>query len=544
MTTDQILLGIGLTLALAVGSQVLASRVHIPAIIVLLPVGFVAGALTDDVNPNNLLGPAFQPLVSLAVALILYDAGLSLDLSKLVGHTRRVVVRLIVLGAVITTALATLSAVLLLGMSFQAALMLGVILIVSGPTVVAPLLNFVRPTERLQRILTWEGSLIDPVGGILGALVFHAVVAGQRPGGGAQLGHFGTSICVGLLGGAAGAGVLWFLLHTLHLDEVLGTGAQLAAVVAVAAGCDILREDTGLIAAVVMGLVVGNRRGFAVPARRPFFETLIQLVVGLLFISISATVTPQSLDHLVLPTLGVVVVLVLLARPAVALLSTVRTELPMRERLFVGWMAPRGIVAAATASTFAAGLVDKGVGGASKILPATFLVIVVSVSVYGLSAAAVAKRLRIIRPARSRPLLVGDEPWTVRLGLVLAAAGLDVLMWAGVEEQRQRIRDAGLELAPGELLAAATGTGAQLEGITTVLLLTGDDDFNALASTVLGPNVEGAVHRLRPARHDHGVVAPYTAGLTLFSAELTRPVIAERFTQGAHIVQRQAADDL
>src|SRR4051794_14489670 len=164
VSENAILLGIGLTVVLAVGSQILASRVRIPAILVLLPVGFVAGALTDDINPNRLLGSAFPPLVSLAVALILYDASLSLDLRDLAGHTRRVVVRLLVLGVVATTTVAFLGALLLLGMSAGAALMLGVILVVSGPTVVGPLLNFVRPNERLQRILTWEGSLIDPVG--------------------------------------------------------------------------------------------------------------------------------------------------------------------------------------------------------------------------------------------------------------------------------------------------------------------------------------------------------------------------------------------
>jgi NhaP-type Na+/H+ or K+/H+ antiporter len=162
VTASQVLTGVGLILALAVGSQVLASRLKIPAPIILLPVGFAAGAITTDVNPQRLLGTAFQPLVSLAVAVILYDAGMSLDLRKLHGHTRRVVVRLIVLGVPVTMAFGAVFAALLLGMSSQAALMLGAILVVSGPTVVGPLLLFVRPTERLQRVLAWEGSLIDP----------------------------------------------------------------------------------------------------------------------------------------------------------------------------------------------------------------------------------------------------------------------------------------------------------------------------------------------------------------------------------------------
>ena len=160
MTTNQILIGVGLILALAVGSQVLASRMRVPAIIVLLPAGFVAGALTTDVNPQRLLGPAFEPLVSLSVAVILYDAGLSLDLRKLTGQIRTVVIRLIVLGVLITTALGSAVAAPLLGMSRGAAVMLGIILVVSGPTVVGPLLSFVQPTERLQQVLIWEGSLI------------------------------------------------------------------------------------------------------------------------------------------------------------------------------------------------------------------------------------------------------------------------------------------------------------------------------------------------------------------------------------------------
>jgi NhaP-type Na+/H+ or K+/H+ antiporter len=536
LTTNQILTGVGLILALAVGSQVLASRLRIPAIIVLLPAGFIAGALTSDVNPQNLLGPAFEPLVSLSVAVILYDAGLSLDMRKLKGHTRKVVIRLIVLGVLITTALAASVAAPLLGMSRGAALMLGIILVVSGPTVVGPLLSFVRPTERLQQILIWEGSLIDPVGGILGALVFHGVVASTRKGPGSQLGQFAASVGVGVAGGVIGTALLWLLLRKLRLGELLGTTAQLAAVIAVAAACDVIREDTGLIAAIFMGLALANRRGFDIPSRRPFFETLVQLIIGVLFISISATVTPASLRHLLLPTLGLIAVLVLVARPIVAFASTLGTDLNKGERAFIGWMAPRGIVAAATASTFAAGLVAKGVGGAGKILPVTFVVIVATVTLYGLTAAPAARRLGVSRPGRTRPLLVGGAAWVVDLGRALQSAGLEVVMWAGLDQQREQIRRAGLELAPGELLAAATGRGARLEGITAVLLLTDEDDFNALASVLLTETVDGRVYRLAPPQRSHGVVAPYTTGHILFAAGMTRPAVTERYQDGARIV--------
>ena len=540
MTTDQVLFGVSLILVLAVGSQVLANQLRIPALIILLPAGFIAGALTSDVNPQRLLGSAFQPLVSLAVAVILYDAGLALNLTRLRGHTRRVVARLILEGVPVTWAFGAVFAVLLLGMSRQAALMIGAILVVSGPTVVGPLLRFIRPTERLQQVLAWEGSLIDPVGGILGAVVFHAVLASTHRGLGYQLGWFLVSISIGVAGAVAGVAVLWVCLRMLNLGEALGTSAQLACVVGVAAVCDAAREDAGLVAAVLTGLALANLRGFDVPARRPFFETLVQLIIGVLFISISATVTPASLRHVGWPTLGLVAVLVLLARPLAAFLATLRTDLNRGERMFTGWMAPRGIVAAATASTFGAQLAAAHIGGAAKILPVTFLVIVATVTIYGLTAVPVARRLGVTRPARARPLLVGGDSWVIDLACTLRDAGLDVIMWAASADQRDQITGAGLELARGELLAAATARGAELEGITVILLLTDEDDFNALAAAVLAGNAQAAVYRLAPRQPSHGVVAPYTGAETVFASDLTRYDIAERHGAGARTITMPA----
>ncbi|GAA2747333.1 cation:proton antiporter [Kitasatospora cinereorecta] len=544
MTADQILLGVGLTLVLAVGCQIVAARFRFPAIVVLLPVGFVAGALTDDINPVRVLGPAFTPLVSLAVALILYDAGLALDLKRLRGHTGRVVVRLLWLGVGVTWAFATAFGELLFGLSRGAAVMLGTILVVSGPTVVGPLLGFVRPVERLQHILAWEGSLIDPVGGILGALVFHAVLTGPH---GSPLGRilgFLASVSVGLAGGAVGTAVLWLLLGRMRLAETLATSAQLAVVVGVAAVCDVLHDDSGLIAAVAIGVAVANLPGLDAPAGNPFLETLVQQILGVLFIAIPATITPSSLKDLVVPALGLLAVLVLLVRPLVALVSTLGTDLSSGERAFVGWMAPRGIVAASTASTFSASLAAAGVPKAAEILPITFLVIVGTVTLYAFTAAPLAARLKVRRHAWSRPLLVGGDAWVIDVARAFRTVGIDVLMWAGVEHQREQIRQAGLELAPGELLAAATGAGAELEGITAVLLLTAEDDFNALASTVLHGNGESPVYRLGPPDRRHGLVAPYTGGQILFATALTRIEIDRRHRDGAPIVTRPAAADV
>jgi hypothetical protein len=260
---------------------------------------------------------------------------------------------------------------------------------------------------------------------------------------------------------------------------------------------------------------------------------LVQLIIGVLFVAISATVTPESLKHIVLPTLGLVAVLVLVTRPVVAFFATIGTELTRGERAFTGWMAPRGIVAAATASTFGATLAAAHVGGASKILPVAFLVIVATVAIYGLTAVPVARRLGVTRPARSRPLLIGGDPWAIDLARALRIAGLDVLMWAPSDGQRTQITQAGLELAPGEQLASAVAQGADIEGVTAILLLTSEDDFNALAATTLAGNSDTPVYRLPPRQS--GAMASSIPGEALFTPTLTHPALTARHTAGARI---------
>jgi len=538
VSTNQVLIGIGLIFLLAVSSQVCAARLRIPALIILLPAGFIAGAVTSDVNPVKLLGPAFEPAVSVAVAVILYDAGLGLDLTKLPRHYRTVVSRLIILGLVVSFALTAIIAPALLGVSAAAAVMLGAILVVTGPTVVGPLLDFVRPSRKVQQVLAWEGSLMDPIGAIFGAAVFHAVSASSGQHLGSGVANLLSGLGIGVVGAIAGVALLWLVLHVMELPELLGTNAQLAVVVGVAAICDVFRTDSGLVAAIVMGLTVSNLRGFDISARRPFFETLVQLIIGLLFVSIAATITPSSLRGVVWPTIGLVAVLVVVARPLTAWLATMRTDLTKAERAFVGWMAPRGIVAAATATTFTAELVHKGVGGAAKILPVTFLVIVVTVALYGLTATPVASRLGVLRSVRSRPLLVGGGQWVIDLARTLRSANLDVLMWAGYQHQRDLIERAGLPLAQGELLAWTSGQAAELEGITDVYLLTDEDDFNAMAALMLHAGGGPPFYTLARQAGNAFVAAPSPAEQTLFAGGLDRSAIDHRYDAGAAINSR------
>jgi hypothetical protein len=176
-------------------------------------------------------------------------------------------------------------------------------------------------------------------------------------------------------------------------------------------------------------------------------------------------------------------------------------------------------------------------------LPVTFLVIAMTVALYGLTAVPVARHLGVIRSGRTRPLLVGGASWVIDLARALRQAGLDVLMWAASQDQRDQIRQAGFELAPGELLSSAVGEGAELEGITSVLLLTDEDDFNALAATVLASSAGPQAHRLGPRQPGYGVMASRTAAETLFGT-LTRYEVAERYAAGARISLAPVGDTI
>ncbi len=393
MTTSEVFVGLSLILALAVASQLVAAKVRIPAIIVLLPVGFAAGALVPSVDPDQLLGVAFEPLVSLAVALILFDGGLELRLQDLSGDTGVVVRRLLILGIPITWGAGALFAGLLLGLSVQVAVMLGAILIVSGPTVVGPILHAAAPGRRLDVILTHEGTTIDPIGALIGVVVYQVLVTHHTHTVARGLFGFVARIGIGAVGAAVGLGILWFLLKKVRLTGALAAQAILATVLTTAGLCDALAPDTGLVAAIAMGMVIANVSPTDVPEDRQLLKTVVQLTIGLLFISISATVTPASLQGVVLPSIALVVLLVLVVRPAVALVATWGTDLSRRERVFVGAMHPRGIIAASTAASFASPLVALGLGGADQLLPATFLVIVGTAAIYGLAAAPLARAL-------------------------------------------------------------------------------------------------------------------------------------------------------
>jgi NhaP-type Na+/H+ or K+/H+ antiporter len=543
-TTDQILLGLGLVIVLALGCQLVASRTHLPAIVLLLPAGFIAGAATHDVHPAFLFGNTFQPIVSLGVGLILFEAGLRLRFDELRGGAHRVVLRLIPIGVVLSVVGVTLAARLFFGLGWGSSLMLGAILVVSGPTVVLPLLEFVRPSEKVRSVLKWEGVLIDPIGALLGVVVFTALQAHAAGGGGFKPGEMALSIVVGLAIGAIGAGALWLMLGSIQRSVPRQSiAAALLTVVAAVVAADLIREDSGFVAATTMGVVLANQRRLDVSRVLEFQGNVVQLLIGILFVLISASVTPASVRPLIAGSVGLIAVMVLVIRPLAVVLGAYGSTLGRPERTFLAWLAPRGIVAAATASSFGPALAKSGVSGANKILPIAFMAIFGTVAIYGLTVVPVARRLGVAGTAAVVVLVVGGHNWARSIAAALKAAGVGVRLWTGQAGEQTAARSAGIDAGNARLGVERAAREAELEEVTDALLLTGSDNFNALAAFELRQELgHDHVFRLSNGTALLDLEPSYAEGRELFGSPLTFSEMTRRFDGGAAIVVRGLGD--
>jgi NhaP-type Na+/H+ or K+/H+ antiporter len=539
MSSDDVLLGLGLVLVLAVAAQMLAARLRLPAIVVLLPTGLLAGIATHVVHPADLLGQLYQPFVGIAVGIILFEAGLRLSFAEIEPHVRSVVARLIVLGGLVTWGAITLTVLGLFdGLGNRVPLLIGAILVVTGPTVVVPLLAFVRPTREVRSVLTWEGVLIDPIGALLGVIVFHLVLSGQSGGPYWRPGQMVVSLAAGAAVGAIGAVLLWFAVReTQHAAPRQTVPVVLALVVGALVAADLLRDDSGFVATTVMGMVLANQKRIDVTSMLEFQTTLVQLLIGVLFILISASVSPSDLKAVLPEALILVAVMALVIRPLAVALATLRSELSIRERAFVAWMAPRGIVAGATASAFGLALTDAHIEGADRLLPIVFVVIFSTVVLYGLTAAPVARLLGVAGEAGTLLLIVGGSPTARAIAEALAGAGVRVRLWVGRAEDQAAARAAGLDADHGRLLVDAVSREVELEEVTDALLLTPSHDFNALAAAELRSELgHGHVFRVAPDPQDADLLAPASAEAILGHDDLTFTELTRRLNAGASFV--------
>ena len=395
------MLAAALIIGIATACQLIAPRLRIPALILLLPAGFLLGVLAPQLRITAILGDAFPVLVDLVVAVILFQGGLELSSISLRGTDHTIVRRLVWIGGAITFIGCGVAAHFIIGLAWPIALLLGAILIVSGPTVVTPILEFAGIKGRARGILQWEGTLLDPIGALVAVVALQVVRATGAESLGQAVLTFAVGLVVGIL--AACLGVVLFIAggRLAHGNSMLGTQVLLGSVIVSAGLANMVVEDTGLIAALILGMVaprVAQRFGASLVDSQPFFGTIVSIGIGVLFVSIAALVDAQMLLAVLLPTLVMALVLIFILRPLVVLAATVRTDLPRRERFLIACMDPRGIVAAATASSVGATLVALSVPDAEQLLPVAFLIVAVTVSVYGLAARPIASRLGLTSP--------------------------------------------------------------------------------------------------------------------------------------------------
>ncbi len=339
MTADSALL-LALVGLLGVGAQWLGWWLKLPSIVLLLITGIILGPVTGVLDPDDLFGDLLFPAMSLGVAVVLFEGSLTLRLTEMRGHGE-VVNRLLTLGLVVTWLLAGGAAHLLLGLGWDLALLLGALVSVTGPTVIAPLLRTARAEARVAEVLRWEGTLLDPLGAMVAVLVYEFIVSSQQ-GGHAML-VFGTILGVGVGAGAAGAGALAAVLRRHWLPEYLHAPATLVWVLGVFSASNALVPESGLLAVTVMGVVLVNLRRVPVEEIVDFKESLALLLVSGLFILLAARLDLGALVAAGSGAIAFLLVLMLLVRPLAVLLATVSSPLTWAKRGLIAWLAPRGI---------------------------------------------------------------------------------------------------------------------------------------------------------------------------------------------------------
>jgi len=449
MDATDVTIALGTIVVFGVGAQWLSRLSGIPSIVLLLFAGIIAGPVTGLVDPEKLLGDTLDPMISLLVGLLLFDSGMSLRWSQRPKDVD-VVYRLVTLGLIVTWIVGASAAYLIFDLSVEAALLLGVLLVVSGPTVVGPIVKAARPRPPTGTVLKWEGTILDPLSAALGAAVLTVSVTDTGP----VFGTIGILLATAALGiaiGLACAAVFVVAWRNFVIpDDLQVPVAFMLAVLAFSAAAAVIPE-AGLFAALTLGLALANQRYAAIARVRRFEASIGTIVVAVLFITLAATIDLDELRSVLGESAILLAVLVIIARPLATIASTLRTNLPDRDRGFIGSVAPRGIVAASTVSFYALTLEQNGID-AGGIEPITFAVIIGAGIVYGFGSPAMAKVLGVSRGTAKGIAIFASHDSAARPAAALGSAGVPVLV-VDPDSSGKTEHDPGYELFTGSLVS-------------------------------------------------------------------------------------------
>ena len=470
--------------ALGVGAQWIAWRTGWPAIVLMLAAGFIAGPVTGFIDPKSAFGEMLDPMISVGVALILFEGGLSLDLREL-RHSGGAVWRLATIGVLVGWALGALAGFYIAGLVWPVAILFGGILIVTGPTVVIPLLRQSNIQTRPNSILKWEGIVNDPTGALCAVIAYEYFYRLNENPGATVFDVVPPLILAAIIAGLVGyaaARVIVYLFPRGAIPEFLKVPVLVTAVIAVFVGTNQIEHEAGLVAVTVMGITLANRDVSSMRSIHPFKENIAVLLVSGIFILLASSLKWEDLGYLTtsLRPLLFLLALLFLVRPVTVLISLLGTNVPWNERLFIAWIAPRGIVLVAICGLFALRLEDLGIVGGQLLIGLSFAVVVATVIAHGFTIGIVAKLLGVKGTSRPGLLIVGSTPWTIALAKEMQALKTPVMI---VDQSWQRLsaaRREGLPFYHGEILNEATEHNLDLAPFQVLVAATDNEAYNAL----------------------------------------------------------------
>ncbi len=545
--TSDILFNIGVIILLGIGAQWLAWLLKFPSIIFLLIFGFLSGPVFGFIDPDALLGDILLPFVSISVALILFEGGLTLNLKEL-KDIGRVVISLILLGVIITWIIGTVGAYYIIGLNFQISVLLGAILVVTGPTVIGPLVREIQPYGKIADILKWEGIVIDPIGALLAVLVFEAVVTEELfHAGQVVLLNLGKTIFFGFTIGYVFARLLILFLKRFWVPDYLQETVTLAMVIVAYIISDYFQHESGLFATTLMGIVMANQKSVNVRHILEFKENLRILIISILFIILSARIDMDVFNLISVSSLLFLAVLIFIGRPLSVFLATIRSKLDLKEKIFLSWMAPRGIVAAAVSSIFALRLSDTDIPQTEFLIPLTFIIIVGTVGIYGLTAPPLSKWLKVAQANPQGLLIVGAHEWALEIAKVIKAAGFRAVLIDTNYGYISKARMDDIDAVYGSVLSEHILGEINLDGLGKMVALTPNDEVNSLATLhyneVFSKEELYQLPPRGPLKYDTEKASPkHLRGRFLFDEKYDFYTLSRKYYAGAGIKSTKLTD--
>ncbi|MFC7365321.1 MULTISPECIES: cation:proton antiporter [Bhargavaea] len=476
---DSFLFSFMAIVAIGIGSQWLAWRLRLPAIVVMSIAGLLLGPLLGLLNPEQQIGDFFGPIISIAVAIILFEGSLNLDVREIRGFFRPVG-RIVTLGAFLAWIFGALAAHYVAGLSWEVAFVIGGLFIVTGPTVILPLLRQAKLKPRVGAILKWEGIIVDPFGALLALFAFEIIrfLKGDLTGSGILI-FFAASAFAGVLGWF----VAWVLGRMFEADKVpefLKSPVLFAAVLLVFVVSDEIMHETGLLAVTVMGVSMANMHLSSIEDIRHFKENITVLLVSAIFVMLTASLSVDTLRAVFEPRIiAFVLATLFVVRPLSIWLSTIGTDLTRQERTLVGWIAPRGIVALTVSGYFASILLDQGYKDAELLTALTFALVFGTVVVHGFTLGPLAKKLNLVAADNSGALIVGGGPFIAKLAASIKEDGKPVAIMTDAWNDVFEARKAGIKVLSGDILSEQVDYRYDLAPYQNLLSMTQMDMYNA-----------------------------------------------------------------